>query len=558
MKQLKQSQPKPITRREFIQFSAAALALQFLPRWSFALPQNQDPQQWMDSSPIAFLKKNETSSFDFNGDDITRSHDLLWNIQAHFAKKGGRPEPTENTDVVIVGGGISGLMSAYLLKDKNFILLEQDQRFGGNSKAENFEGSEFSIGAAYICQPEVGSTIDQLLEDLDLKKTMRPEQSDETSVFYQDKVARSFWQGSTDTEARSEFLKIHAELRRILDEEYPDFPESESQMDYQKVLELDQMTFADWLKSHFGEVHPHVLEYFQLYGWSSFGGSIDELSAAQMLNFITAETDTILAFPGGNAAIAQKIYEKIIGLKKPSQIQSRSIVLDVRTVGDFVEVTYENAQGELKTIQSKTCIFAAPKMIAPYVFPTLPKEQLAAIKKISYRGYIASNIIIKKPFQSPSFELYCLRGEVPEAPRAMNQGDRHFTDICFGTWAQKDQVNYGVLTLYKAFPFDGARQFLFSPQAHEKHKSRMLAQAEPILKSLNLVPEDILGTRLTRWGHSLPLAKVGLIASGVLQIASQDYDNKIFFANQDNWASPCFEASIGEAERAVEKVLQRI
>ena len=34
-------------------------------------------------------------------------------------------------DTVIIGAGIAGLTAAYMLRDKNLLLLEQEDRFGG-------------------------------------------------------------------------------------------------------------------------------------------------------------------------------------------------------------------------------------------------------------------------------------------------------------------------------------------------------------------------------------------------------------------------------------------
>ena len=39
-------------------------------------------------------------------------------------------------DTVIIGGGIAGLTAAYMLRDKNILLLEQEDRFGGRVWSE--------------------------------------------------------------------------------------------------------------------------------------------------------------------------------------------------------------------------------------------------------------------------------------------------------------------------------------------------------------------------------------------------------------------------------------
>src|ERR1043166_4795971 len=46
------------------------------------------------------------------------------------------PAASAQHDVVIIGGGPSGLMSAYKLRNADFLLLEKEPRFGGNAISE--------------------------------------------------------------------------------------------------------------------------------------------------------------------------------------------------------------------------------------------------------------------------------------------------------------------------------------------------------------------------------------------------------------------------------------
>ena len=88
-----------------------------------------------------------------------------------------------------------------------------------------------------------------------------------------------------------------------------------------------------------------------------------------------------------------------------------------------------------------------------------------------------------------------------------------------------------------------AQQYLFSPTLLEKYTSRIQKALGPFLSKSGKTWDDIEGIRLTRYGHSVAVAGYGDIASGLLERAHQPINNKIFFANQDNWANPCFETS---------------
>lgn len=524
-------------RRDFLKTSLSVAALSSLPASSLAKGSEWVNDQLTDDWPIARLKDSENNSIDFNGDDINRPHDAFWNIDGYIEKKGGEPKSfSEDLDVVIVGGGIAGLSTAYYLRDKQIALLEMDFKLGGNSKGEQYKNSVYSTGAAYLVEPDQTAPLGSLLTELGIWDKARRESSDHTTVLYNNKFTSPFWKGATDKAAADNFNKVFKRLAEI---------GAEADFDYNGELakSVDHLNFEQWLTKEFGDVHKHLLEYFQLYGWSSFCGSTDELSAYQYLGFICAETGTLMAYPGGNAYVAHKMAQRIRKEAGDKSLRAGSIVLRVTTEGDSAVILYEDAMGALKKIRAKQVVMACQKFVAKRLLPQMPKDQADAITMLPYRAYLVGNILTKKNFQSPSYELYCLKGQVPPSPTPMKRGDRSFTDICFGTWAQEEKVDHSVLTLYHGIPYDGARQFLFNPASHDKYKAKYLQDVEPILQTMNLGMNDVHGIRLTRWGHALPLSRAGLIQDGLPQKASESINGIIHFANQDNWMNPCFETA---------------
>ena len=81
--------------------------------------------------------------------------------------------------LVVVGGGMSGLVTSYLLRDYRPILLEQAQRLGGNSQGQSWRGMDYAIGAAYFTEPDMESPLGKLVTELGLPALWTMEQGED-------------------------------------------------------------------------------------------------------------------------------------------------------------------------------------------------------------------------------------------------------------------------------------------------------------------------------------------------------------------------------------------
>jgi len=488
---------------------------------------------------------------DFLGDDYQRAHDFL-----RFEKgKNFSVSKTEKSDFVIVGGGMAGLCAAYFLKDHQPIVLEQASQFGGNSKGEEWQGMPYSLGAAYITCPEEGSEVESFLKELNVFSSGRVEVgSDGAVVLDGGHLVKEFWQGATDLQEKLSFKKTLDKLTDIYQKNYPSIPyDPEGNLKQDTWNALDRMSFAAWMQKELPDLHPHIAEFLCQYCWSSFGGGPEELSAAQALNFVTSDLQGTMAFPGGNSAITRALYRHLQKTLPISHLRPLSIVTKIALRDEGVEVTYVNGGGEKRIIQAKKCIVALPKFVAKHIIPDLPTSQREIMNRISYRSYVVGNILIRGKISSPSYELFRLARLLPQNNRE-DLLKRPFTDLVFGNWANHDGGENSVLTLYKAYPFEGARAFLMAPGAYQKIKKDFEKGLPEIISALNIKSSQIADLRLTLWGHALPLAAPGMLADGICAQASQSIADKIFFAEQDNCLNPCFETAFGEARSVALKL----
>ena len=53
-------------------------------------------------------------------------------------------------DAVVIGSGMAGLTAAYMLRDKNILVLESEERFGGRVMSEKVHEATNNIGTQYF------------------------------------------------------------------------------------------------------------------------------------------------------------------------------------------------------------------------------------------------------------------------------------------------------------------------------------------------------------------------------------------------------------------------
>lgn len=499
-------------------------------------------------SPIDRTGGNYRQSV-FSGDDFLRPHQILRDKPSYIKTLAGLSKPRRKEELVIIGGGMSGLMSAYLLSDKKPVILEQGVRFGGNAKAETWNGLAYSIGAAYLVKPDQDSALYKIIKDTGIVDDWTLKAGGNGNVVINGRLIENFWSGASEPEYSAVYQRLYDYFMSFNGggNHFPDYPTNDAWL-RQYINRLDRENFKYHLETAVGAPLPaHLTTLLEHYCFSSLGGSSTEISAAAGINFFAAEFMDIAVFPGGNAYIAEALLKHLHNRLPADHLLPGCLVFDVQPRQDGILICYTDSNNQAQSILTEKAVMCCPKFVANKLL-ALPEKKSAAISKLEYRAYLVANLLINHPTTETDYDLYWLgEGQADAADIATYAKSRGITDIINANFSSPDRQKT-VLSFYQAYPYHGGRSELYAQEGYAAIKTKISAQLKnEVYPYYRLSDDDIVDLRLTRWGHPLPLAAVGLLDSGVVDTLREPIDDRIYFIEQDNWALPAIETVAAEA-----------
>ena len=471
-------------------------------------------------------------------------------------------------DVVILGGGVSGLAAAWKLRRsgvERILLLDMDDQLGGTRRSGFSQGVHFPWGAHYInIPPSEADCIHEVLLDIGVIEGYdaagRPRVA--SDALLREPRERLFYRGSwveglnplvdASEWERGEHLRFEDEMLRWASYQGQDgrrgfaMPMQYSTAD-SRLRYLDQISMAQYLRD--GGWQNSELRWLVDHACrDDYGARASQVSAWAGIHYYACRfydkrlaqdypSDT-LTWPAGNGHLVAELARTL----DDDQIKRRTLVAKVAEDQSQVRLgVIDLVSGERQILNAKTLVYAGKLHTAPYIIADLPSRQARAMASIEYSPWLVAAIFLKERLEAGKSTWDNVLYESPSLGYVV---------------ADHQQGAEGRVLVYY-WPFvedlDQARRNLLAKD-HQYWARQIVADLRPAHPEIDDILERI---DLYRWGHGMMRPRPGDLWGDEAEWRRQAME-RIFFGSCDASGLPLYEEAVFGGLLAAEQAMDRL
>lgn len=476
-------------------------------------------------------------------------------------KSGIDVKSRKKINTLIVGGGVAGLSCAYELNNEgyeDYILLELEEKVGGNARAGINEHSKFPLGAHYIT-PAGSENIDLLRfhQDVGLIDSINSEgdpiYNSKHSILHP--IERIFtgnqWlvgegdlyevMTNVDKLQQHKFNSLVEEMMRAKggDGRYAfTIPLNMSSRD-EKYTKLDKISFAEYLANQGLDSIP-LIWHIDYCCRDDFGLCVDKVSAWAGLHYFCSRKvgkglgggPLLFTWSDGNNWLVNKL-RKPVSDKCYTGVSAKKVVdLD----GSYDVYCYDHNLNINIIIECNSIVMATPKFVNQYIL-----DEIKEYKKIpEYAPWVVATLIIEKFDQDMAWDNFNYLGQ---GLGYINNQHK------IRNYDQKKQVITYYWPISHLEPREARRWILKRSRSDWNYD---------ILKDLETmhpgIAKKVENIDVHLWGHGMASPTVGSIWSGNREEDNSSIGN-IHFAHSDMSGLSLFEEAFYWGSLAAKKVM---
>lgn len=334
-------------------------------------------------------------------------------------------------NTLIVGGGVGGLSAAHTFSKHNFkdwILLELEQKVGGNSSSSNFGFGEGPTGAHYLpFQNKESLFMLDLLEDLNVLKNKENPQYNEEHVLHKEESRLFLYNKWVDDinshpqtlDEKNKNKKLTDIIEKLKNTKGSDdrylftIPTPFCSQDKDLIKQYDYLhhiSMKDWLIAQDINIECMNIHWYINYCCKDdYGFDSSHVSAwAGLLyfcgrrNFSTQDNPTdLLTWTEGLGWITKKIKETN---QYQENFKTNTAVIKIKkTNSHYVVVSLNTQTNETTTYHANNIIWGAPTFLLKHIFPS-------PTPKIEYAPWVVANIQLNNPIQQEYWDNVWMNG----------------------------------------------------------------------------------------------------------------------------------------------------